>query len=179
MAAVTACSFASGAPNRKLRKAFRMDLLDPNSWALAYANKFFVDVRHLMSLLHGVACMELREDDDLDNLIAFDAANPACSPPLCFTNLSTKDKTDIQRAQANRPNRINFRSFYGLERHQRYCAVLKLSIPRRRRASSRASSSKRRHQSNRRPNSQPKLGARYRAKPAASYQGAVFQSERR
>ena len=42
-----------------------------------------------------------------------------------------------------------------------------------------ASSSKRRHQSNRRPNSQPKLGARYRAKPAASYQGAVFQSERR
>ena len=128
MAAVTACSFASGAPNRKLRKAFRMDLLDPNSWALAYANKFFVDVRHLMSLLHGVACMELREDDDLDNLIAFDAANPACSPPLCFTNLSAKDKTDIQQAQANRPNRINFRSFYGLERHQRYCAVLKLSI---------------------------------------------------
>ena len=36
MAAVTACSFASSAPNRKLRKAFRMDLLDPNSQSLRH-----------------------------------------------------------------------------------------------------------------------------------------------
>ena len=40
-----ACAFASGAPQRKLRSAFRADLMDSTSWILTYANKFFTDVR--------------------------------------------------------------------------------------------------------------------------------------
>ena len=47
-----ACAFASGAPQRKMRAAFRSDLMDTTSWILTYANKFFMDVRCVRVCVH-------------------------------------------------------------------------------------------------------------------------------
>jgi len=60
LAVSLSCAFASGAPQRKLRSAFRADLMDSTSWILTYANKFFTDVRCAQS--EPMSCAKAASD---------------------------------------------------------------------------------------------------------------------